>query len=131
MHQPPPSAPNRRERPPIASVALHPAFLPMLSRATLEGIVDAAIAELDRRDGDPDREPEEDRCAAGDDLVGIPAFSDKRPGDPDDAELDEDREPDFDNENPDDPRMTSCWADERKLGPTNLFRRPVEVRHVA
>ncbi|HYH36740.1 MAG TPA: hypothetical protein VD860_00845 [Azospirillum sp.] len=36
---------------------LHPALLPSLSRAALERIADAAIAELDRRDGNPDAEP--------------------------------------------------------------------------
>lgn len=44
--------------------------LPMLSRHELEDVVERLIDELDRRDGDPDLEPEEDCCAAGDDGCG-------------------------------------------------------------
>jgi hypothetical protein len=44
--------------------------LPMLSRHELEDVVERLIDELDRRDGDPDLEPEEDRCVAGDDGCG-------------------------------------------------------------
>ena len=35
----------------------------------LEALAEAVIGELDRRGGDPDLEPEEDRCLAGDDAV--------------------------------------------------------------
>ncbi len=41
--------------------------LPMLSRHELEDVVERLIDELDRRDTDPDLEPEDDYCAAGDD----------------------------------------------------------------
>lgn len=41
----------------------HTTNLPLsrLSRSALAHLIDAAIAELDARDGDPDLEPEEDR----------------------------------------------------------------------
>jgi hypothetical protein len=42
----------------------------MLSRHELEDVVERLIEELDRRDGDPDLELEEDCCAAGDDGCG-------------------------------------------------------------
>ena len=35
-------------------------ILATLPRAVLEALIEAAIAELDARDGDPDLEPEED-----------------------------------------------------------------------
>ena len=41
--------------------------LPMLTRHELEDVVERLIDELDRRDGDTEREPEEDYCTAGDD----------------------------------------------------------------
>lgn len=42
------------------NACLHPALLPLLTRESLEGIAEAVIAELDRRDGDIDLEPEEE-----------------------------------------------------------------------
>jgi len=44
--------------------------LPMLTRHELEDVVERLIDELDRRDGDLEREPEEDYCTAGDDGCG-------------------------------------------------------------
>lgn len=51
------------------------ATLLQLDRRTLEATIEAAIERLDAVDGDPDDEPEpdlereDDRCAAGDDMV--------------------------------------------------------------
>lgn len=47
-----------RARHATPQLCLHPAMLPRLSRPALESIVEATLAELDRRDGDPDLEPE-------------------------------------------------------------------------
>lgn len=44
--------------------------LPMLTRHELEDVIERLIDELDRRDGDTEREPEHDYCTAGDDGCG-------------------------------------------------------------
>jgi hypothetical protein len=44
--------------------------LPMLTRHELEDVVERLIDELDRRDGDTEREPEDDYRTAGDDGCG-------------------------------------------------------------
>jgi hypothetical protein len=66
--------------------------VPSETRAAIEKAIESLIAVLDAMDGDPDLEPEEDRCAAYDDNprpLPIP-FACWGPGDPDDAEPDQD-----------------------------------------
>lgn len=49
--------------------------VPNLPTVLLNRLAEAIIDELDRRYGDPDMEPEEERCSAGDDgLFGGPVF---------------------------------------------------------
>lgn len=62
-----------------------------LPRETIEAIIEAALTELDAREGDPDLEPEEDRCATHDDDPKA-QLHDAWPGDAEDAEEDHDRE---------------------------------------
>lgn len=52
-------------------------LIPILPRDVLSAIVTAMINRIDELDGDPDFEPEQDRCLAGDDGCGavvIPWF---------------------------------------------------------
>lgn len=59
-----------------------------LPRLMLETLIDDLLAELDRRDGDPDMEEDnEDRCRADDDNLDDD-YGDRWPGDPEDAEED-------------------------------------------
>jgi len=46
------------------------AAIPSLPRPLLARLTQQLIDRLDDMDGDPDREPEEDRCSAGDDGCG-------------------------------------------------------------
>src|SRR3546814_14710174 len=66
----------------------------VVDRAFVEGEIERLIALLDRLDGDPDLELEEDCCEAHDDGPRPWFFADAGPGDPDDAEDSPDREED-------------------------------------
>lgn len=46
-------------------------MLPSLPRPELERLTQRAIDRMDRDDGDPDLEPDEDQCEAGDDGCGV------------------------------------------------------------
>jgi hypothetical protein len=52
--------------------------LPLLTRHELEDVIERLIDELDRRDGDLEREPEEDYCTAGDDGCGLMVVQGRR-----------------------------------------------------
>lgn len=64
-------------------------------RPVIEDGIESLIALLDRDDGDPEREEDnDDRCASGDDCGGGPTFMTvpfhlTGPGDPEDAEDDD------------------------------------------
>ena len=45
--------------------------VPMLTRPELAALTERLIERLDLLDGDPDLEPEEDSCEAGDDGCGM------------------------------------------------------------
>jgi len=65
-----------------------------LTNQEIGDAIEALIDMLDSRTPDPDLEPEWDGCEAFDDcLTNLPGilFGDGLPGDPDDAELEEDR----------------------------------------
>ncbi len=68
--------------------------LSVLERLPVEALADLAERLIDRLDAvtpDPDLAAEEDCCMAGE-CGGLPAYSDGRPGEPDDAELEEDQD---------------------------------------
>lgn len=66
---------------------------PALRRHMIERTIDALIVLLDHIDPDPDMEPDEDRCDAGEDLGGESIDSDHQwAGDPEDAECNGDSE---------------------------------------
>lgn len=61
-----------------------------LDTVTISRIIEQLIDELDRRSGDPDLEPDDDRCAAGDDgvfsgLVFLHASATRWPGSDDEG----------------------------------------------
>lgn len=127
------STPNGRERPPLARAVAAPrrrtkrSPLTRLPREIIEAIIEAALAELDARDGDPDLEPEEDRCVAYDDALHV-RLDDDEPGDPEDAEPHHDQE--FD------PAEHEAWVQPNWMpsaalsSPTPLFpRSAVEALH--
>ena len=79
-----------------------------LPRETIETIIEAALAELDAREGDPDLEPEVDCCEANDDDPSSMRLEVKGyPGDPGDAEDNGDNEPNGDEEH--DPAEYERW----------------------
>jgi hypothetical protein len=99
------------------------ATIPSLPRPVLARLVARMIDRLDELDGDPDLEPEEDRCSANEDWpirgarrVGRIGFDGRRGAECDDAEeggdheVTDEREPElYDGGHPDIPPRTGGW----------------------